>query len=306
MYKPKYITYILNMKNKLFLGLSLISMILLFIKMPIINESVITACILFVTRVYPSLLPMLIICDIFLYFDLPLLFAKSLGKFFKIIFHSSSYGPFIFIISLFSGTPTNVYVLKKLYLEKKISLNEANKFLSFSYFANPLFLYTMLTFIFKNNKKIILPIFIMPYIVNTLIGIFSRKTIDIALLDNKTIKEEFGTYFVNSIKNAMNTLLMILGVITIFYIIGSLINPSKNIILTGLLELTSGLYELGTRNINISLKALLAIIFINFGGLSIHLQVKGIISDTLISYLSFIKGRVIATIISIILFFLIQ
>ena len=86
MYKPEYITYILNMKNKLFLGLSLIFMILLFIKMPIINESVITACILFVTRVYPSLLPMLIICDIFLYFDLPLLFAKSLGKFFKIIF----------------------------------------------------------------------------------------------------------------------------------------------------------------------------------------------------------------------------
>ena len=146
----------------------------------------------------------------------------------------------------------------------------------------------------------------MPYIVNILIGIFSHKTIDIALLGNKTIKEDFGTYFINSIKNAMNTLLMILGVITIFYIIGSLINPSKNIILTGLLELTSGLYELGTKNINLSLKALLAIIFINFGGLSIHLQVKGIISDTLISYLSFLKGRVIATIISIILFFIIQ
>ena len=294
------------MKSKIFLFLIIIFTSLLFISMPSISGNVITACKLFVTRVYPSLLPMMVICDLLLYFDLPLLFAKSLGKFFKYLFHSSLYGPFIFIISLFSGTPANVYLLKKLYLEEKVSLKEANKFLRFSYFANPLFLYTMLTFIFKDNKNVILSLFAMPYVVNILIGVFSSKTKDIALLDNKTKKEDFGTFFVNSIKNAMNTLLMILGVITIFYIIGSVINPSKNVVLTGILELTSGLYELGMANIPLKFKMLLAIIFINFGGLSIHLQVKGIISDTNISYLSFLKGRVIATIISLCFFFLLR
>ena len=51
--------------------------------------------------------------------------------------------------------------------------------------------------------------------------------------------------------------------------------------------------------INQKLKEILAIIFISFGGLSIHLQIKGIISDSNISYLKFLKYRLYQTIISV-------
>ena len=52
-------------------------------------------------------------------------------------------------------------------------------------------------------------------------------------------------------------------------------------------------------NYNSYFKELLAILFISFGGLSIHTQVKCILDEENISYKYFLKGRIMQTLIAL-------
>ena len=173
--------------------------------------------------------------------------------------------------------------------------------LSFAFFTNPLFYYTMLKFIFPNQTFTIIKLLLIPYFCNILIGIFS-KTKDNSfsnLVTNE--KTSFGIMLSNSIKNAMNTLSLILGTVTLFLILNAFINPMNFPLLSGLLEVSQGLNSLIDVSYSQKIKELLTIFFVSFGGLSIHLQIKGILSDTSISYWQFFKGRIKQCILGILL-----
>ena len=89
----------------------------------------------------------------------------------------------------------------------------------------------------------------------------------------------------------------ILMLITV--IIWGLDNVLIKNILNGLLEITTGLANLKNINISINFKIILSIIYLSFGGVSIHTQIKSILPDT--NYNLFIKSRLICMLISIIL-----
>lgn len=291
--------------NKLFLILLSIFTIFLFKENIAVKQSILTSCELFFTKLFPSLFPMMILADLFLYLELPELLSKSLGIFFSKIFSISHYAVFAFLISCFSGSPSNAYIIKNLVQENYISEEEASKVLSFSFFSNPLFLYTMLSYIFPNQLFTIIKLILIPYFVNILIGITlpNIKTEEGNI--RKKEKESFGIMFTKSIKNAMNTLLFILGTVSIFLLINTIFNPFHIPIISGFLEISQGLNTLISIQYSQKIKEILAMFFISFGGLSIHLQIQGILSDTNISYLSFLKGRIKQTILSFILIFMI-
>ena len=107
----------------------------LFQQNELIQKTILSSCELFLTKLFPSLFPMMILSDLFLYFGLPDLLCKYFGSLFQKLFHTSPYGAFAFFISCFSGTPSNAYVIKNLYLENCLSKEEASKILSFSFFS---------------------------------------------------------------------------------------------------------------------------------------------------------------------------
>jgi len=128
-------------QNKGPLLLLTIFTIILFKNNILIQETIIKSCHLFITKLFPSLFPMMIISDCFIYFGLPELLCKYFGKLFEKIFHTSPYGAFAFIISCFSGTPSNSYIIKNLVL--KNSLNWSSKILE---------LFIFLCLLIKRNR----------------------------------------------------------------------------------------------------------------------------------------------------------
>ena len=68
--------------------------------------------------------------------------------------------------------------------------------------------------------------------------------------------------------------------------------------------MTQGLKCLESINLSVNLKALIAVIILSFGGLSVHMQVITIISDTKIKYFPYFIGRILHTFISALIFFL--
>lgn len=240
-------------------------------------------------KLFPSLFIMFIINDLIINTE---------------IFKFKNNNTLAFSLSLFSGTPTNAYIIKELYINNKISLNSANRLLLYIYFSNPLFLYNILSSMF--NKTIVIKLIIIHYISNFIISLFVKKEIT---YNNKIdqINLKITKVLEQSIKKSINTLLMILGTVTFFMIISNLIvklfslNTYLEILIKGVLEITQSLNELAAISLNSKLKQLLALIIISFGGISIHMQVYSILSETKINYKSFLKGRIFQTLISILL-----
>ena len=75
------------------------------------------------------------------------------------------------------------------------------------------------------------------------------------------------------------------------------------IIICGLFDLTRGIYSTIIISNNY-LRGLLILLFISMGGISIHLQTKSILADTGIKYKYFVQGRIIGTILCIIIYFI--
>ena len=283
-----------------------ISIIFIFTNNKEVAEVILNATNLFLKKVFVSLFPMFIINDILIHINIPYYFYQIFNRLFLKIFHTSGLGAYVFIMSLISGTPSNAYILKELVNDHKLSTEEANHFLTFTYFSNPFFLTMMLTSIF--TPKTTLKIIFIHYLSNIIIGILLRKKAP--KITTQTFKPESKknrSILINSINKSISTLLMILGTVTFYMIVTYIITfPFKeNILLktltSGFLEITNGLNNLIHLNIYTKIKEIIAIAIISFGGLSIHTQIKAILEDTKINYQYFLKGRILHTLIGIIL-----
>lgn len=263
-------------KNLIYLTI-LVLIFLIFKNYSLVLSSSIKAVELWLYKVFPYLFIMIIINDTLI----------NLG--FEKKFKNTSI--YCLVMSLLSGSPTSAVIINNLYKQGKITQNNANLTLIFTYFANPLFLYTMLNTIF--NFKIAIKLMLIHYLSNIILYFIYRQKLDSSnKLSSKTKFDISG-----AIKKAMNTTTMVLGAITFYLVLSDILN--LNLIFRGLIEMTQGLNLL--IDSNILFKEMIAILFISFGGLSIHTQVKCILDETDLKYHFFLKGRIYQTIIALIL-----
>lgn len=222
------------------------------------------------------------------------------------LFKISSNQLYILIMSILCGCPSNAKYTVDLYKKNYISFKEANKILIYSYFSNIIYMITIL-YSLLNNTKYILFIFISHYCSNIiLLFIFKEKKTYIKRYDLKNIlseKKDFTYILLNSIKNTLKICLNTLIIICFFSIIVSIIKITigDNILLIGLIEITNGMYELNNIS-NELIKAIFILIFLSFGGISIHFQIKSVLKDTNIKYINFLVGRILQSILSILIF----
>lgn len=285
------------MKNKLTKLTIIFFFILIFIKKDIMYYTIYNTVILWFKNIVPNLLPMFIITSLIIESNLIINICNIFGKLFNKIFKCSNYGIFIYFLSLFTGSPSNAKYINDLVNNNLISNTLSDKLLLFTSNYNILLIYSLLTLYL--NKSISFKIISIIIISNIIVGLIFRN---INYIDLKTnyIKRKINISKI--IKDTLNTLLMILGTLIFFNIIINLL-PIKNMllknILNGFLEITTGLKGLEYLDISTNIKILLSTIYLSFGGLSIHTQIKSILPDT--NYTLFLKSRLYAVIISIVL-----
>lgn len=295
-------------KNLIFVCFFTFFFILILINKDTVSSSVVNSITLWETKIFPTLFISFVIQDILINYNASFFINYLTCNFFKKLFGISSNGQMAFVLSLISGSPSNAFILSELVLKKKICVDEANHILKFSYFANPIFLYIMLANFF--SISVIFKIIFSLYLSNFLLGfaICKKKF----LSDNTYFFENlnFGKILTKSIKKSMDTLILILGCVTFFMILSSIlkiyfIGDFFNIFISSILEITNGLQSLSLFTGSYKLKEIIAISIISFGGLSVHCQVYSIICDSKLSYKSFLLGRIYSTIIAILIIILI-
>ncbi|MEI3529957.1 MAG: nucleoside recognition domain-containing protein [Bacilli bacterium] len=277
-------------------------------------------------NIFPSLFPFFVLSELLVNYGFIELVGELLKPIMIKIFKTDSKTAFIFVMSLISGFPSNAKYTRELYQNNLIDQQQATKILTFTHFSNPLFILGTLSLVFLNNKEVGLLILVIHYLTNIIIGILFRnyyptketnskvsikKAIDNMHTKRLNNHKNFGVIITSSLLNTINTLLLILGVVTMFLVLTTIIDNNINLnnynqsILNGFVEMTQGLKYISVLNIPLKFKATLSTMILSFGGLSVHMQIIGILSDTDIEYLPFLTARLLhAAIASITLFIL--
>ena len=283
------------MKNKLIKITIILFFILIFIKKDIMYSTIYNTTILWFKNIVPNLLPMFIITSLIINSNLIINICNLFGRTFNKIFKCSNYGIFVYFLSLFTGSPSNAKYINDLINNNLINKSLSTKLLLFTTNYNPLLIYTLLSSYL--NKYISIIIIIIIVLSNIIVG-FLFRNMEYIEIKTKYNKKKINLSII--IKDTIDTLIMILGVLIFFNIIVNLL-PIHNIliknIINGFLEITTALNNLQYINININIKILLSIIYLSFNGLSIHTQIKSILTDT--NYNLFLKSRIYSILISI-------
>ena len=284
------------MKNKLIKLTIIIFFILIFIKKDIMYYTIYNTTILWFKTIVPNLLPMFIITSLVIKSNLIINICNLFGSVFNKIFKCSIYGIFIYFLSLFTGSPSNAKYILDLINNNLISKSLSNKLLLFTTNYNPLLIYSLLTNFL--SKSVSIRIIIIIIISNIIVGLLNRNIL------YEEIEFKYKNNNINLsiiIKDTIDTLLMILGVLIFFNILINLL-PIHNLliknIINGFLEITTALKGLEYLNVNNNIKILLSVIYLSFNGLSIHTQIKSILPDT--NYKLFLKSRLESIVISLI------
>ena len=290
--------------NQIIILFSFLILILVFLNKSLVTESILSSFYIWYNTLVPSMFPMIVLSDILITYNSYNIIPIKITKYISKLFNISNNAVIIFILSIISGFPTNAIIINKAINNKNITKDEAEHLLLFCNFANPLFiLETVGTFYLKNNSFAII-ILISHILSNIIIGIIFRKNNhpkNNYIID--TFKSQnFGDVLSNAIYKSINSLLMIAGTITLFLILTTLIthifnlNNCLSLIIKSLLEMTMALSYLSNLNISSTLKVVISSMIISFSGLSIHLQVISSLEN--IKYKSYLKGRILSSIIS--------
>lgn len=278
-----------------------------------VTENVIFSFDIWKNNIFPSLFPFFVISNLLINYGFVNIVSKLFIPITKLLKVSKECA-FVIVMGILSGFPSSAKYVKELVDKNIISSSEATKVLTFTHFSNPLFIINTIGLIFLKNPKIGFLILIIHYSTNFIVGLIFRnyKTEpkeNKCLINKQNIS--FGKVLTNSINESINSLLLILGTITFFLVITSVINNSipmnsfTNSIINGIIEMTQGLKYVSLLNVSLKIKAVLSTMIISFGGISVHVQIISIIKDSKIKYFPFLIARIIHAIISGLLIFII-
>ncbi|MEG0799367.1 MAG: hypothetical protein RSD96_03080 [Bacilli bacterium] len=290
--------------------INLLIIVLIFICLintSIIRSSTTYSLNIFINSIFLTSFPFLILSHI--YVHLNIVPSKLISNIFSYILNINPSSFNIIFLSMLCGYPSSAVYIKEYLNNKNISIEESTKLLICASFPNPMFVIgTIGTSLFKSSSTALV-LLIISYISNLLIGILIRNKYPKYIKNYETISnnENMPLIIKNSIISSINTLLLILGNITIFIIILNLIMHYfvdihlLKIIISMSLEMTSSIILINNTITNSVLKYALISFAINFGGISILSQVLSILSNYNINKKEIITYRLLVSLVSFLL-----
>lgn len=288
--------------------------------------------------VLPSLLPFFIATELISYTNIVTILGRILNPIMRPLFNVPGEGALALILGTISGYPVGAKVVVNLKENGICTDEEAERLISFTNNSGPLFILGIVGISIFANLKLGVVLLIIHIISALTVGFIFRFW---KYSSNKTthkkifnITKEYvhfcnlGEVLSKSIFSGIKSVVMIGGFIVFFSVILSILANSRilsliafiinSILLTinidssiiiafinGLLELTNGLFALGSISaISTNAKIYLISFLLGFGGLSILLQVFSTISKSKISIKPYFIGKILQGIFSVIYMFL--
>ncbi len=305
-------------------------------------SSVLDSIDLYIRSVFPSLFPFFVVSELLISLGFVHFISVFLEPIMRPLFNVPGSGSFSFIIGIISGYPVGAKTVVNLKENKLCSKTEAERLLTFCNNSGPLFILGSVAIGMFHNTSLGL-LFFLSHILASLSVAFCfrfyklndnnnnrfKKNYNIDNISLKRLFGEvrkvrqkddrnFGEILGDSIKNSINSLLMISGFIIFFTLLINLMDHFKIIdSLAKFLKLSLNLFNLNSELIAIGINGLFEItsainriasplvlasyldklvmtsLILGWGGLSVHCQVISIISKSNISIVPYIIGKLL-------------
>lgn len=243
--------------------------------------------------IFPTLFPCLIVSNLLINSNLLSNYRNE--KILKLI---------TIICGLMLGFPIGAKLTTDFYSNNYISKKDAQILCAFTNNISPAYIASVVINQTFNNSNLLFPTYFVVYFPSILICVF------VLLRNNHNSKKSASRFQLNmqiidaGIISGFETLIRLCGYITLFSVIvnmlqNTFLNHKIILYLTGLLEITNGIFLLSTYSLNIYEKYLLSIFFLSFGGLSFIFQTEAIIHSTDLSIKKYVLHKILSSFISI-------
>ena len=236
---------------------------------------------LWFNNVMPALLPFMIITNLLVNLGFAEFTGKFLAPLMRKIFNLPGKGSVAFIAGMTSGYPIGAKTISDLRKISAISKSDAQHLLAFCNNAGPLFILGVVGIGFFGSQAVGYLLWAGHVLAALVLGILlknNKKPEYQETIAPVATTTGFGKALGSSIKNAMESMAVIGGVIiffsTILAILGEIGLPDSGVLagwLAGLVEITGGLSKIAEGGASIASIAIAAFV-IAFGGFSIHMQ----------------------------------
>lgn len=263
---------------------------------------------LFVSAIFPSLFPFLIVTELLSHTAIISLISTKFSKIMPIVFSSPAIGAYPFVMGIISGYPVGAKVVAGLRESNKISKSDGDFLLVFTNNAGPLFIIGSVGCgIYLNSVIGFLLYFV--HIVSCIVtgfvfGHFVKKHFreDSVVCGSDLDFSSFGEIVSLSIRKAFSTLSIVCGFVVIFSLVISMVRTSGVLGLLhnswieytvlGVLEITSGIQLISSiSQSSLFLNLVITAFLLGIGGVSVLLQVWSVISTTDLSIKPYVFGK---------------
>ena len=285
-------------QTKLILLFLLTILTLYLLNSNIVISSILEYTELFIKKLFPTSFIIYIVSSLLINYQI-IEFISKLSKNPGILY--------VTLMSIICGFPSGAKNIKELSEKNYISKDTCNYLLKFTHFPNPLFILGSISQLL--NINITLKIYLSLLLSNFIIALVAYKKTTSNSIPHPT-QLNFSSALSNAITSSFKLQLLIYGTNLFFHLIAVIINnyiktePLIFVIINGIFDLIKGIYSVSLISSEI-IKCVLIITFISFGSISIHIQIKSIITDANLNYKVFLQGRLFATTIAIISFLII-
>lgn len=282
-------------KNIIMLYLLIIIEFIILFNSKIVIDSVKTSIIIFEFNIFPSLFPTMITGGLLVKLNIEKIIPSFIKKIFNKLFNFDDVKLSIFILSFICGSPTSSIIITNYYNKGLITEDECMYMSFITQFINPLFILSIGINLFNSTAIGFLLLILL--LLNNLIKAFILKnkfnTKRQITYENKAFLNEFIT----TIKDSINSSLLIFALVITFSLLTTLItnifnlNQILDLIINSILEVTSSINKLNLLNISKPFKILIAYLILNFGGICIHMQTLFLNPNKKIRYIKYLTFR---------------
>lgn len=299
------------MKNKFFQFLILGIILLLIVKGQnaiIYAKDALELC---YHMIIPTLFPFFICSGLLIYSG----FCESLSKIFvpvmRPLFNVNENASAAFVLGIISGYPLGAVTVCDLYQGFYISKTEAERMLGFCNNSGPLFILGSVGIGLYSGLRVGVLIYVVHILSAILVGMvlkFYKKDAFTAPNSKITVNEQsggFGTVLENSVKSILN----VCGAVMFFSVVSRLLLDFVSIKETymafvyGICEFASGTQRVSALDIDFASKLILSSFIVGFAGLSVHIQVLGVVSKYGLSMKPYIFAKLLQGLFSCVLMY---
>lgn len=303
------------MKKSLFLTLVFLALLFMFPSLSVKGAK--EGLLLWFNTIIPTLFPFILITNLLRELDGIKFFQKIFGHFIQKLFKTFPNSSYPVIAGLLCGYPIGAKTIADTYDGGYITLEEANYLLTFCNNPSPMFIINFIILTNLKDTALIVPFFIIIYLSTYLSAkihyfYYWHKKSSIKVKPQDIIKaaeysEDKSGFFDRCIIDSFELLCKIGGYLMLFSIFNQyissipILNETHKIIISGILEQTTGLAKLGQSTLDITIKIVLSITITCFGGLAITAQTYSVIHNKGLSIKKYLIGKILNAFLAFIL-----